>query len=305
MPYFNQLYGEKYTGMLMLARMHLLLNKSVVNVVDKISIVFLAYNITSSGFRQIPLMAKLSVVTGLAENKIELPSFDWSVNTNPINLPWILGFMMGDGGIYVRIRDVGTGVQFIPMFRIGQKNTLLNQSLLNSIKACLTSLGISSLVKASESRMMEIQISGKNALDALMTLLEPYSHFFYWKGPQFGVLTRILFLQGINIRNWVQRDLALLDLVYLMNPENRVVPYSQMADRIRDIHSERAAGAEPFVSLSKGTSWVVTLPKSLKISPTQKYFAFSTNGGRDGAFEAAKAYRDQVLNQWLEDHTKP
>jgi predicted transcriptional regulator len=76
MPYFNQLYGEKYTGMLMLARMHLLLNKSVVNVVDKISIVFLAYNITSSGFRQIPLMAKLSVVTGLAENKIELPSFD-------------------------------------------------------------------------------------------------------------------------------------------------------------------------------------------------------------------------------------
>jgi hypothetical protein len=52
----------------------------------------------------------------------------------------------------------------------------------------------------------------------------------------------------------VQRDLALLDLVYLMNPENRVVPYSQMADRIRDIHSERAAGAEPFVSLSKGTS---------------------------------------------------
>jgi hypothetical protein len=86
---------------------------------------------------------------------------------------------MGDGGIYVRIRDVGTGVQFIPMFRIGQKNTLLNQSLLNSIKACLTSLGISSLVKASESRMMEIQISGKNALDALMTLLEPYSHFFY------------------------------------------------------------------------------------------------------------------------------
>lgn len=76
MPYFNQLYGEKYTGMLKLARIHELLNLTTLGLLDKIAIVHLAYTITSSGFRQIPLMTKLAKVTGLAESEIQLPKFD-------------------------------------------------------------------------------------------------------------------------------------------------------------------------------------------------------------------------------------
>ena len=87
--------------------------------------------------------------------------------------------MVGDGSIYVRIRETGTGFYFVPQFRIGQKRTQLNKILLNNIHNFLSELKISSKVSTGNSRMMEINVSGKKALTDLTHQLEPYKNMFY------------------------------------------------------------------------------------------------------------------------------
>ena len=76
--------------MLKLARIYELLpvkqQKAVVELVT------LAYNLTSSGFRTIPLITKIQAVTGLNINEIEIPSLSVypSSDTPPPKDPWTL-----------------------------------------------------------------------------------------------------------------------------------------------------------------------------------------------------------------------
>lgn len=61
-PYLNQIYGEKYTAMLKLLHINSLLSVNTVSA--KVEIVMLAYSITSSGFRFIPILDKIKAVIG-------------------------------------------------------------------------------------------------------------------------------------------------------------------------------------------------------------------------------------------------
>ena len=120
MPYFNQLYGEKHTGMLKLARIYVLL--PVKQQEAKVELVTLAYNLTSSGLRTIPLTTKIQAVTSLNISEIEIPSVSvYPSNGTSLNTLWILGFFLGDGNIYIRIRDKNVGLEYIPQLRITQK----------------------------------------------------------------------------------------------------------------------------------------------------------------------------------------
>ena len=88
MPFFNQLYVEKHSGMLMLAKIFSLLFKDEACynsenispwpasdrvragaradiIQNKVTILYLAYNISSSGARRIPLIRRVKSVTGL------------------------------------------------------------------------------------------------------------------------------------------------------------------------------------------------------------------------------------------------
>lgn len=85
MPYFNQLYGPKYVGMLSLAAIYALM--SVNSVVAKIEVIVRAYSITGSGFRVVPLRDKIIAVTGLAKDAIIIPVISLPTpNLTPINL---------------------------------------------------------------------------------------------------------------------------------------------------------------------------------------------------------------------------
>jgi hypothetical protein len=84
MPYFNQLYVEKHTGMLMQARIFELRN--INTIAAKIETVVLAYSITSSGSRAVSIIDKIAAVTGLRPDAIVVPTFRWPKNTNPISL---------------------------------------------------------------------------------------------------------------------------------------------------------------------------------------------------------------------------
>lgn len=148
---------------------------------DLISIVQLAYSLTSSGFRSVPLLEKISSVTGLAIKDIVLND-DVVIpeNTHPFSLAWYIGLFLGDGDIRVRIRDVKEGLQFNPMFRIPQKNTPLNLALFNSLAQYLLSLGLNTLPLISEQGPnLVLQVYGKADVTTFINLLMPYTNYFF------------------------------------------------------------------------------------------------------------------------------
>nr|QKS32166.1 hypothetical protein [Sphaerobolus stellatus] len=184
MPYFNQLYAEKYTGMLKLARIYDLM--SVNSVKAKVELVSLAYSLTSSGFRTIPLLTKIKAVTGLILSEIEIPSLNcYTSNEKAFNLLWILGFMLGDGNIYVRIRDTKAGLDFLPLFRINQTNTVVNLALYTKLFYFISSLpGKLSPIIKKQGDNLELHVFGKANVTSLMNMLAPVTSFI-GKGGNF------------------------------------------------------------------------------------------------------------------------
>ena len=305
-PYFNQLYVEKYTGMLKLARIYKLLSEENLN--SKIELINLAYSITSSKSRKIPLLEKISVVTGLSINEIKFSSQEdqWGFNERPINLIWVLGFMLGDGNIYVRIRDTKVGLEYIPIFRMTQKNTSDNGLLYTKLLKFGTSLELGPIIKTHKENL-EWHIFGKANVTSLMSMLSLHSEFFYWKFPQFTMLTKILYLLNLNIKNWLELQKTILKIIYQF-PGKREYSISHWQKRLSEIYTIRFSNVEFFISAIRAKSgankgnqigWVVTLPKILEIRPIQKYFSLNTYGDIHLCKKAAIEYRNITLNNWL------
>lgn len=279
-----------------------------------VELVTLAYNLTSSGFRTIPLITKIQAVTGLNINEIEIPLLSvYPSNDTPLNLLWILGFFLGDGNIYIRIRDKIVGLEYIPQLRFTQKNTVENLSLFTKMVDFISSLHgeLSPLIKNQGANLVLI-LYGKTDLTNFMELLTPYYEFFFWKNLQFSILTRVLDFINLNIRNWLGLQKAILDIIYEL-PGERIYPYDHWINRLNEIFSVRFTDVDYFMSLkrvksgvNKGTctGWVVTLPKKLRIIPLQKYFSSVTYGNIDKAKIAALNYRDTTLENWLKS-SKP
>ena len=250
MPYFNQLYGEKHTGMLKLARIYELM--PVKEQKAMMELVTLVYNLTSSGFRTIPLVTKIQAVTGLNINEIEIPSVSvYPSNDTPLNLLWILGFFLGDGNIYLRIRDKIVGLEYIPQFRITQKNTVENLSLLTKVVDFISSLPgeLSPLIK-NQGENLEFILYGKTDLTNFMEILAPYHEFFFWKKIQFSILTRVLAFINLNIKNWLALQKAILDIIFEL-PGDRIYPYGHWINRLNEIFGVRFSGVDYFMSLTR------------------------------------------------------
>jgi len=77
-----------------------------------------------------------------SENISMSNNFKAKENTINLNIVFILGFFLGDGSAYIRIRDNVTGLLFIPKFEIKQKNTSSNFYLMELITNFLISKGV-------------------------------------------------------------------------------------------------------------------------------------------------------------------
>lgn len=300
-PYFNQLYVEKYSGLLKMLRIHSLLTDG--SLMAKVELINLAYSMTSSGWRNVPLLTKLQAVTGLLSNPFTSSELDTATNPTPFNLAWYLGFFIGDGTIGVRLRDEVVGIQIIPLMRLTQKLTALNSSLFADLATYLRTLGLTVIIDNQGSNL-ELRVEGKGNVTLLMELLAPYSQFFLWKSERFTMLSKLLYLMGLSIRNWQGLQEAIIRLIFQVE-NNRDYSLSHYLGRISQIfYSQYGGNVDYFLSpsTSKGGvgQYVVTLPSVLGIKPRQKYFSAATYGSLASAKSAALAYRDAKLSAWLD-----
>jgi hypothetical protein len=196
-PYFSLTYGEKYmAGAKLLLIATLQLSTTLSSQVEAIK---LAYSLAPDGLsRNISLEDKLLLVAQKASEaqsggslavavqggiRKSLSSgssslFTATENSEPLNFEFILGFFLGDGSLYIRIRDKVTGLLFIPKFEIKQKNTPNNLHLMRKVCDFLNSKGVIACLRTDLYYVLCV-VEGIDNLQKLLLLLEPYQGLFF------------------------------------------------------------------------------------------------------------------------------
>ncbi len=315
-PYMCMLYGEKFTAMAKLQSIFNLQNSTSIG--DRTKMIWLIYNLTTAdnAVRQVPFLDMLKLVNNhlSAQPLAVLPDYNalYPNNTCPMSFMFFFGMFIGDGNIYIRIREVSANVQFIPILRLPQKATGENISLITMITSFLQSLGVSARVSTEGPNVM-VKIEGLNAFsDSFMSLLSSNSCNGFWKMPQLQLLTNVIKLMNIKPKSWLEAQLAILNTVYT-HFSNRDYPLSYWVDKLTSSFSDlikTLPAGTTYISLTKFTSgpnkgspksWMVKLPLGLNLRPREKHFVVSVPGGSDAALASAIKYRNDTLAKCLND----
>ena len=315
MPYFSLVYGEKFTGMAKLR--DILELQGAVTIQARTHFVWLVYNLTTAAnaIRKVSFNTYLATVNAALEAlPLPLPNYaeKYPENTQPVSFMFILGFFLGDGNLYFRIRDAGSSLWFIPIFRITQISTPANKHLMHLIADCLKSVGLNVIVYF-EGIYVGIKAEGINSFSTnFISMLGSLSSYFYWKTEQLTLLLRIIKLMSIKPKGWLEAQLAILNTIYA-SVHDRTYPLSHWTDRLINIFADNTrdlpAGTSYITlvmfkkgpNLGKPQSWMVKLPAGLNHKPKEKHFALSTYGTSEKALAAAIQYRNSTLAKYLQD----
>jgi hypothetical protein len=244
---------------------------------------------------------KLENVTGLSFNNIVLPILNSPTpNSTPINPAWLLGFYLGDGNLYTRIRVVTYNVQFIPLFRVEQVWSTLNEDLMNNISNFLTSIGINSIIYITANNYkIGIKVEGKQAVGILLAMFQNnLSSYFYWKAPQINSIQTVIRLLGAGCIKWLKLQEIILTAIYAVS-NIRDISLDDWILRLSECHKQKIAGTNSGQAyiLMGHQRWIVKLPDTARMPelPKQKSFSFAEYKGNNEALAAAVDYRDKAL----------
>lgn len=127
--YFSDIYGEKFIAFQKLVAINNLRVDS--GAESKTEAVKLVYSLAQTGLdRKTTLPAQLADLGLPWDNKEEPKSSCFEDNLKIPSFLFVLGFILGDGSILVRIRHTTSGsLNFIPMITLPQKTTKDNDHL--------------------------------------------------------------------------------------------------------------------------------------------------------------------------------
>lgn len=315
-PYFSFTYGEKFTAMAKLLRLAKLVQSDTVSA--KFETICLVYSLSPGGRnRLVSLREKLlscidETSINLTQKSLsaELDSKNYPENTAYINICFIMGFFLGDGCLYIRIRDKQTGLTFVPKFEIKQKNIPSSLHLMKLICEFFHKKGIEASLRTDKHYVLGIIEGIDNVCSKLLPLLEVHQELFFWKRRQLKMTNQFGKLILLDNRNLLSVKYLLIKTIYSID-NNRNYSFEHWIKRIDEIFKKKSTlnvSGEFYISPVKDkqvktiqTGWSVFLPEFLAVSPRTKYFYFSNFAGKDLALSAAIAYRNSVIENWLQD----
>ena len=167
----------------------------MINDDDKVLLVKLVYSLTSAGkSRKLSINEKLESLN-LIDSKPEL-DISYPENPEAISFFFLLGFLLGDGSIYIRIRINKSGSpNFIPSIIFFQKSDANSKLIYGLLSRYLDSLGCKSIITSpNKAGIIILRIEGILAVGTLIPLFSKYSSLGYWKSDKINML-----LDFINI----------------------------------------------------------------------------------------------------------
>lgn len=231
-PYINNIYGDKFRGLLFLIKINYLLN--IILIDNIIKIIYLAYNLVDNSQRKINYQDKLNIVlnknniinifnnnnnnyNNILNNYINNIIIN-NINHYKFNICWLLGFFLGDGSLNTFIRDTNKLNISLPYYvlvlNINQKNTKENIELLNIISNNLINkYNIKTILKISkDNKKYELSILNIIELEKLIKLFNEYIYYWYLRKHQLSFLSKILLVKKSS-KYWIILSLLRINLL--------------------------------------------------------------------------------------------
>lgn len=147
------------------------------------------------------------------------PTTVFTDNFQVPSLLFLLGLWLGDGTFSIRIRLVSArkgNIWLIPIIRLTQLDSPMNQHLFNMFKAGVKALGVSSHSQPDKLRgMLTLAVEGNtNVFPILNTLFSQHIHFMYWKYPQLEMLHKYSIFVKSGIHSTHIGLIAMLEMIY-------------------------------------------------------------------------------------------
>jgi len=329
-PYFSNVHGDKYLGLIYLEKLYWLLellkkelkesreNNKNIDIL-KFKIINLAYNLValSAPKKEINLKEKYELCK-LNPALMEKSTINYIQNMKTIllkNLPklnkWFLyGLYLGDGNFSVSLRkdEAHSAPLYVLRLKISQKNTINNLQFIDNIINFCSSFNIKSYyLTKKHSNVIEWYIEDTNSIKLIKNMWCENNKilFSFWKHNQLNLLIKTISLKN-HIKHWKEGQLTMLNIIYKYSSISNSL-YSDWYKKIcfyfdnkiqnnKKIPSKKKSDLT-FISISKNTSWLVSLP--INVKPKAKYFFFKTYLTKEKALEQAIKYRDQTLKDWL------
>jgi len=217
--YFNECYGEKYVNFQKLSYIYNAINdKNFVKSNESIAeLVDIRYNMNISGSirkstkKELMDRFNINISDGTVYNRKV-----WNDNLLPIFIPFVIGMIVGDGTMFIRLRDTGKSIWSIPTISIYQTETKMNIQLMLKIKDFLEKQNISSVFHSNNS----LSIRGiSNVTNHVMPLFFPgkHSNLFYWKYYQYELLMRVTKFSFVKAHRVPQSFEKMIHIIYRYN----------------------------------------------------------------------------------------
>jgi len=321
--YFSYIYGEKYLAFQKLSTIFEL--KSSLSSISppqgteekwreatQIEIVKLGYSLASSGTeRLISLRSKLESLN-LSFNGDSEPDTCYLDNPQVPSFLFILGFLLGDGSLLIRVRLTLTGAfNFIPLLVFPQKKSDSHTHMYTMMSVFFDNMGIKTYIFNSKQGITTLRVEGINAVFPLVPLFKDYMHFGYWRADNINLLLSFFNYHSMGAQTHKEGVVSIFNLLYKY-PNVRSRSLSEWIGLVTEYFDGIDAGCVSgyqCIQPSKGRgelaneiiAWRVVLPERLLPRPASiKYFQISTHGSSENALKAAVEYRDH----WFKENLK-
>lgn len=147
---------------------------------SRIQLVKLVYSLAISGNKRLLSLEDQLSLLNLPYDGIPEPIEVFKDNLTLPNFPFILGFLLGDGSVIIRIRLAENSLWLIPVLLLPQKSMESNQQFFNILTRYFKSLNVTSSIVNNNQGMTILSVEGiNNIIVTLLPFFKEYSHFGY------------------------------------------------------------------------------------------------------------------------------
>ena len=239
--FFNLIYGEKYIAFQKLFTIrHLTSNKLRLDPSSLALATNIVYSLSAHGQeRKLSLSEQLSLFC-ISPTNIDVPNY--TDNYNKVSLLFIIGMILGDGTLHLRLRisDKGSiwviptlflpqlknkySVHFFSILEDFFKSSEIKVYIINNAKDSEAIDIISSTANLDKNNIKKMTIltveSIHSMFEKLIPMMKPYSHYFYWKYDQFELMSRVALLVNNKAHLTLYGFNTIIEIIYSY-PNNR------------------------------------------------------------------------------------
>lgn len=330
--YFDSIYGEKYMAFKKLFDIRRL-TQNKFDLDSMASATYLVYSLSNSGVdRKLSLSDQLKLfsvsndlmlVEDLNENQLNVENY--SDNNTSLSMLFIIGFILGDGTLFLRLRYTDKGsIWLIPTLFLPQLKNKYNAHFFTLLESFFTSLNIKTYIKnkindaeivdilpanTENTKMTVLVVEGLTSVfKILLPLIYSYSHYFYWKYDQYELMFRVSRLVEAKAHLTLYGFTSIIEIIYSYS-NKRIKNKEFYLSAIRFWFKSQAvlnkSGENNIQAIfSKGpinkkiVGWKCVFPNESNLKPKQ--FGVSNSKDIDKSLQQAKLYRDINIKLWVE-----